>query len=130
RPILARVKDITAGAGVEVVYDAVGKDTFFGSLEALAPCGHLVNYGQASGPVPPFEVSALFVKSNTLSRPSVFQYLRTTEKRLASAAEFFTALKDQVLRPGHVAAFPLADAARAHHEIESRSRQGSVILTI
>src|SRR5690606_33059770 len=92
---VARVKDITAGAGVEAVYDAVGKDTFFGSLEALAPCGHLINYGQASGPVPAFEVSALFVKSNTLSRPSVFQYLRTTEKRLASAAEFFMALRDQ-----------------------------------
>lgn len=127
---VARVNDITSGEGVQVVYDAVGKDTFLGSLACLAPCGHLANYGQASGPVPPFEVSALFSKSNSLSRPSVFQHLRTTEKLHAAAATLFKALNDQILQPGHIATFDLAKAAQAHHEMESRSRQGSVILTI
>ncbi|RTZ39976.1 quinone oxidoreductase [Candidimonas sp. SYP-B2681] len=127
---VARVKDITNGEGVQVAYDAVGKDTFFGSLACLAPCGHLANYGQASGPVPPFEVSALFAKSNSLSRPSVFQHLKKVEKRQAAAAALFEALNDHVLQPGHIATFGLANAAQAHHEMESRSRQGSVILTI
>lgn len=127
---VARVKEITGGEGVQAAYDAVGKDTFLGSLACLAPCGHLANYGQASGPVPPFEVSALFPKSNSLSRPSVFQHLRTTEKLHAAAAALFQALHDQILQPGHIAAFDLAEAAQAHHEMESRSRQGSVILTL
>ena len=127
---VARVNEITGGEGVQVAYDAVGKDTLSGSLACLAPCGHLANYGQASGPVPPFEVSALFPKSNSLSRPSVFQHLRTTEKRRAAAAALFQALHDQILQPDHIATFGLAEAAQAHREMESRSRQGSVILTV
>jgi NADPH2:quinone reductase len=127
---VTRVNEITGGEGVQVAYDAVGKDTFLGSLACLAPCGHLASYGQASGPVPPFEVSALFPKSNSLSRPSVFQHLRTTGKRRAAAAALFQALGDQILQPGHIAPFALAEAAQAHHEMESRSRQGSVILTL
>lgn len=126
---VARVADITRGEGVQVAYDAVGKDTFFGSLACLAQCGHLANYGQASGPVPPFEVSALFAKSNSLSRPSVFKHLRTAEKRHAAAAALFKALNDGILQPGHITTFNLAEAAQAHREMESRSRQGSVILT-
>ncbi|NYT43713.1 quinone oxidoreductase [Alcaligenaceae bacterium] len=127
---VARVKDITGGEGVQVAYDAVGKDTFSGSLACLAPCGHLANYGQASGIVPPFEVSALFARSNSLSRPNVFQHLRTTEKLHAAAATLFKALNDQILQPGHITTFDLAEAAQAHREMESRFRQGSVILTI
>lgn len=127
---VARVNEITGGAGVQVAYDAIGKDTFLGSLACLAPCGHLANYGQASGPVPPFEVSALFPNSNSLSRPSVFKHLRTAEKRRAAAAMLFAALNDKVLQPGHIAAFELAQAAQAHREMESRARQGSVILTV
>ncbi|NYT60233.1 quinone oxidoreductase [Alcaligenaceae bacterium] len=125
-----RVKEITDGNGVQVVYDAVGKDTFFGSLECLAPCGHLANYGQASGPVPPFEVSTLFPKSNSLSRPNVFQHLRTTEKLRNAAAQLFKLLDEGRLQVGGIKAFPLAEAAHAHREMESRSRQGSVILSI
>ena len=127
---VTRVNEITDGEGVQVAYDAVGKDTFLGSLACLAPCGHLANFGQASGPVPPFEVSALFPKSNSLSRPSVFQHLRTTGKLNAAAAALFKALGDRILQPGHIEAFALAQAAQAHRELESRSRQGSVILTI
>lgn len=125
---VARVQDITDGAGVQVAYDAVGKETFSGSLACLAPCGHLANYGQASGVVPPFEVSALFARSNSLSRPNVFQHLRTTEKRHAAAALLFKALNERILRPGPIATFDLANAAQAHREMESRARQGAVIL--
>lgn len=127
---VTRVKEITGDEGVQVAYDAVGKDTFMGSLACLAPCGHLANFGQASGPVPPFDVSALFTKSNSLSRPSVFQHLRTAEKLHAAAAALFKGLSDGVLYPGHIATFDLADAAQAHRELESRSRQGSVVLKI
>lgn len=127
---VSRVNEITEGRGVRVAYDAVGKDTFLGSLACLGPCGHLVNYGQASGAVPPFEVAALFPKSNSLSRPNIFQHLRTTEKLHAAAAVLFKALHDQILQPGHITTFDLAQAAQAHHEMESRSRQGSVLLTI
>lgn len=127
---VARVKDITGGEGVQVAYDAVGKDTFAGSLACLASCGHLANYGQASGVVPPIEVSSLFAKSNSLSRPSVFQHLRKPEKLRAAAATLFKALNDQILRPGPIATFKLAEAAQAHREIESRDRQGAVILTV
>lgn len=127
---VARISEITDGEGVQVAYDAVGKDTFLGSLACLASCGHLASYGQASGPVPPFEVSALFPKSNSLSRPSVFQHLRTPVKLHAAAAALFQSLQDEILQPGHIATFKLSEAAQAHHEMESRSRQGSVILTI
>jgi NADPH:quinone reductase-like Zn-dependent oxidoreductase len=69
-----RIRELTGGRGVDVAYDAVGKDTFQGSLESLAMRGHLVNYGQASGPIAPFEISQLFAKSNSVSRPAVFHY--------------------------------------------------------
>lgn len=126
---VTRVQEITDNEGVQVAYDAVGKDTFSGSLACLAPCGHLANYGQASGPVAPFEVSALFPKSNSLSRPNVFQHLRTTGKLQAAAAMLFKALNDQILQPGQITAFDLTEAAQAHREMESRVRQGAVILT-
>jgi NADPH2:quinone reductase len=70
-----RVREITDGRGVDVVYDSVGKDTFQGSLESLATFGHLVNFGQSSGSVEPFEVSRLSKGSNSLSRPVVFHYV-------------------------------------------------------
>lgn len=127
---VARVGEITHDEGVQVAYDAVGKDTFMGSLACLAPCGHLANFGQASGPVPPFEVSALFAKSNSLSRPSVFQHLRAMDKLHTAAASLFKALSDGVLRTDYITTFDLAQAAQAHRELESRSRQGSVILTV
>lgn len=127
---VGRVNEITDGEGVQVVYDAVGKDTFFGSIACLAPCGHLANYGQASGPVPPFDVAILFAKSNSLSRPTVFQHLRSPQKLHNAAAQLFKALDEGMLQMADIQAFELAEAAQAHREIESRSRQGSIILTI
>ena len=125
---VSRVKEITGGEGVQVAYDSVGKDTFAGSLECLAPSGHLANFGQASGPVPPFEVSRLFPKSNSLSRMSVFVHLRDLDRRREVAQLLFAALMDGTLKPGPVERFSLAQAADAHRCLESRERTGSVVL--
>ncbi|ANB77208.1 quinone oxidoreductase [Paraburkholderia phytofirmans OLGA172] len=123
-----RVLDITAGEGVQVAYDSVGKDTFFGSLQCLAPCGHLANFGQASGAVEQFEVSQLFPKSNSLSRPNIMQHLRTAQKFREAAASLFDALSMGIIRTGQIQSISLRDAAQAHTELESRERTTSLVL--
>ena len=123
-----RVLEITGGQGVQVAFDSVGKDTFFGSLKCLAPCGHLANFGQASGAVEPFEVSQLFPKSNSLSRPNVMQHLRTPQKLRAAAASLFDALSTGIILPGEIQSISLKDAAQAHIELESRERTASLVL--
>ena len=125
---VARVNEITAGEGVQAAYDSVGKDTFFGSLACLAPTGHLANFGQSSGAVPPFEVSLLFKKSNSLSRMSVFVQLRHADHRREVAQQLFKAFAEGVLKPGPMQKFALADAAQAHRAMESRARMGSLLL--
>lgn len=125
-----RVREITGGGGVQVVYDAVGKDTFFGSMECLAPFGHLVNYGQASGAVPAFEVSMLFPKSNSLSRPSVFQHVRTPTLLRDAAKRYFAACQEGALHIPESQELPLCDAARAHALLEDRSRLRPLVLRV
>ncbi|CAD7726532.1 Quinone oxidoreductase 1 [Xanthomonas hydrangeae] len=122
------VEIITGGRGVQVVYDSVGKDTFFGSLDSLAPCGHLASYGQASGPVEAFEISLLFPKSLSISRPNIFQHLRDPEKLRASAEQLFAALSSDRISAGVSHSFLLRDANQAHVALESRQRLGSLIL--
>ena len=120
---VARVREITGGAGVQVAYDAVGKDTFFGSMECLAPFGHLANYGQASGAVPAFEVSMLFPKSNSLSRPSVFQHVRTPQLLRDAARRYFAACQEGALDiPEGQSLARCAMPAKAHALLEDRSR--------
>lgn len=123
-----RVREITGGRGVDVVYDSVGQDTFQGSLEALATFGHLVNFGQSSGSVEPFEVSRLSKGSNSLSRPMVFHYVAHRERLEAMAAALFDALAQGVLTAEPGKAFPLAQAAAAHEELESRRASGPLVL--
>lgn len=125
---VTRVREITGSEGVQVAYDSVGKDTFLGSLECLAPCGHLANFGQSSGPVAPFLVSQLFPKSNSLSRPSVFQHLRTPQKLRDAAADLFQALGSGALKVETPISFALRDAPRAHEALQSRERTRSVIM--
>jgi len=122
------VHSITNGAGVQVAYDAVGKDTFTGSLNCLAPCGQLVNFGQSSGTAPPVEMSTLFKKSNALSRPSVFQHLRTPELLQESANCLFDAIRIGTLKIHGCLQFQLCDAALAHQELENRERTKPIIL--
>jgi NADPH:quinone reductase len=122
------VRHITDGRGVDIAYDSVGKDTFIGSLECLALRGHLVNFGQSSGSVPPFDVSRLAARSNSLSRPILFHYLIERSERDAMAAGLFDGLARGILTTGPQTTFPLADAGAAHEELESRRATGPIIL--
>lgn len=123
-----RVREITGGRGVDVVYDSVGKDTFQGSLDVLATFGHLVNFGQSSGNVGPFEVARLSKGSNSLSRPMVFHYVAHRERLEAMATALFDALSQGVLKAEPGKAFPLSQAAAAHEELESRRAPGPLLL--
>jgi len=126
---VSRVKEITGRRGVDVAYDSVGRDTFAGSLAALALRGHLINFGQSSGPVAPFSVSELSARSNSLTRPILFHYIATRPELEALVGELFTALSNGVLQLGEPRRFALANAADAHRALESRATASSVLLT-
>jgi len=117
--VVERVRELTQGQGVAVAYDGVGKESFSGSLDSLDYCGHLVNFGQASGAVPPFEVSRLAARSSSLSRPIVFHYVREAAQREEMAANVFQALEEGWLKVKPARTFPLAEAAESHRVIES-----------
>jgi NADPH2:quinone reductase len=123
-----RVREITGGKGVDVAYDSVGRDTFLGSLESLARLGHLVNFGQSSGPVAPFEVSRLSAGSFSVTRPMLFHYTVDTAKRDQMAADMFAALANGTLTVDAPQVFPLSEAAEAHRALEERRTSGSVVL--
>jgi NADPH2:quinone reductase len=125
---VARVKAITGGRGVDAAYDSVGKDSFDGSLECLAPRGHLVNFGQASGPIPPFQIARLAARSNTLSRPIVFHYIAERPALEAMSAALFAALASGAVRAEAGRALPLHEAARAHQLLESRQADAPLVL--
>ena len=125
---VAEVKRLTGGRGVDVAYDSVGQDTFAGSLECLGLRGHLVNFGQSSGPVAPFAPAVLAAKSNSVTRPIVFHYIAEAAERADMAAAVFAALAAGVLRPGAAESFPLAEAAAAHRALEARATTGAVLL--
>jgi NADPH2:quinone reductase len=125
----AEVKRITAGGGVDVVYDSVGRTTFEKSLACLRPRGMLVLFGQSSGPVPPLEPQILNTRGSIfLTRPSLAHYLLSREELLWRAGDVFAAIGrgDLVLRIDRV--FPLANAADAHRALESRATTGKLIL--
>ena len=123
-----RVRAVTGGEGVDVVYDGIGRDTFAGSLDCLAYEGTLVSYGQASGPVAPFAPSALAARSLRVARPVVFHYARTEDRLQALARDAFDAFEAGVLRPLEPLRLPLADASRAHRLLESRQSPGGIVL--
>jgi NADPH2:quinone reductase len=123
-----QVRELTGGRGADAVYDAVGRDTFMESLDSLAFLGALVNYGQASGPVEPIAPSALGARSNSLSRPVVFHYLRDRASLEAMAAELFAAIEAGVLRAETGLQLPLARASEAHAALEARRTTGAVVL--
>lgn len=125
---VAEVKRLTGGRGVDAAYDSVGADTFDGSLDCLALRGHLVNFGQASGPVPPFQVQRLAAKSNSLTRPILFHYIAERPALEAMAAALFDVLATGAVRAEAGAALPLAEAARAHELLESRQAEAPLIL--
>jgi len=122
------VAEITRGAGVDVAYDAIGRDTFLTSMQCLGYAGTLVNYGQASGPVAPFTPDLLAARSLGVVRPIVFHYLRSSEQRAAMTQETFAALDAGILRPLPPRTFPLAEAADAHRLLESGQSPGALVL--
>jgi NADPH2:quinone reductase len=126
---VARVKEITGGAGVRVVYDAVGKETFEGSLDCLAPLGLMVSYGNASGPVPPISPLLLAQKGSLfLTRPTLMTYTARREDLLATAADLFAALRSGAVKLRIEATYPLREAAVAHAALEARRTTGSTVL--
>ncbi|MCO5558974.1 hypothetical protein L7F22_012565 [Adiantum nelumboides] len=123
-----RVKEITDGKGVQVVYDSVGKDTIHGSLECLACRGYMVVFGQSSGSPDPIPLSALQPKSLFLTRPSMFHYTATRDELLATAGEVFANVASGVLKVRVNHTYPLSKAAQAHRDLESRITSGCTIL--
>lgn len=126
--VAARVADITGGEGVSAVYDAVGTDTFEGSVASLGFEGHLIAYGQASGPVPPFAMSLLAARSLTVSRPIVFHYLRQPERLASIGAQVFDAFARGAIKPIDPLVLPLDQAAEAHCLLEARQSPGGIVL--
>ena len=127
--IATSVKKITKGAGAHVVYDAVGKDTFLESLDSLRKRGLMVSYGSASGAVAPFAPSELVKRGSLyLTRPTLFDYTAERADLEKIARETFTAVKKGWLKIRINQRYPLADAARAHRELEARKTTGASIL--
>ena len=123
-----RVRDITNGEGVPVVYDSIGKDTFEGSLDCLAPIGTFVSFGNASGPLEPFNPGILAAKGSLFfTRPSLVNYTAKAEDLQHSAKELFAAVA-QGLKIEVNQRFPLKDAAAAHKALEARETTGSTVL--
>jgi NADPH2:quinone reductase len=124
-----RVREITAGAGVPVVYDSVGKATFEGSLDCLAPFGLMVTFGNASGPVPPLDVRVLSAKGSLfLTRPTIFTYIARRSDLERGAAEVFGRVTRGVVKVDAPRSWPLAEAAAAHRALEARQTTGPVVL--
>ncbi len=124
-----KVREITGGAGVAVVYDGVGKSTFEGSLDSLAMLGMLVSYGNASGPVPPFEPGILSQKGSLFfTRPTLMHYTAKAEDLQASARELFDVVGSGAVRIKVSQTYPLSEAAQAHRDLEARKTTGSTVL--
>ena len=125
----ARVREMTEGVGVEVVYDGNGKDTFEGSLDSLRPLGMLVSFGNASGPVAIPDLGILARKGSLfLTRPTGGHYYAKRSDLLTGAAALFAAMQAGVVKPLIGQRFPLADAAEAHRALADRRTVGSTIL--
>ncbi|WP_434618935.1 quinone oxidoreductase family protein [Arthrobacter sp. A5] len=124
-----RVRAITDGTGVDVVYDGVGKNTFDGSLKALRLRGTLVLYGAASGPVPPFDLQRLNAGGSlSITRPKLGDFLQNPQERRWRSQEVFTAAATGKLEVRIGARYPLAEAAQAHTDLQARKTTGKVLL--
>ena len=126
---VARVKELTGGAGVRAVFDSVGKDTFAGSLECLAPRGMLVLFGQSSGVVPPLDLSRLAAGGSLfVTRPTLNHYVATREELVQSAGRLFDLVGRGAVRIDVGQTYALRDAAQAHRDLEGRKTTGSTVL--
>jgi NADPH2:quinone reductase len=124
-----RVKEITGGKGVPVVYDSIGKDTFTGSLDCLSPLGMMVSFGSASGPVAPFGLNELASRGSLfITRPSVFTHIAKREDLDAMATDLFGMVESGKVKIDINQRYALKDAGQAHRDLESRKTTGSTIL--
>jgi len=127
--ISQRVRDITKGKGVPVVYDGVGKETFMDSLDCLAPLGLMASFGNASGAVPPVNIGILAQKGSLfLTRPTLVNYTATREDLDAAARDLFAVVKKGAVKISINQTYPLREAAQAHRDLESRKTTGSTVL--
>ncbi|MBO0862413.1 MAG: quinone oxidoreductase [Chloracidobacterium sp.] len=125
----SETRRLTGGKGVQVVYDSVGRDTFFKGLSSLAPRGMMALYGQSSGPVDAFDPALLAQKGSLfLTRPSLAHYSATREELLWRAGELFDLIKSGELKLRIEKKFPLSSAAEAHRQLEGRKTTGKVLL--
>jgi len=123
------VKKLTGGTGVAAVYDSVGRNTFFASLDSLRPHGTMVTFGNSSGPVDPFAPAELAKRGSLyVTRPILFDFVNTRERLLHACGELFGAVASQVVRIHIGQQYALRDAAQAHRDLEARKTTGSTIL--
>ena len=125
----ARIRALTKGQGADVVYDSVGKDTFLPSLDSLRPLGMMVTYGNASGPVPPFQPLELAKRGSLfLTRPTLFHYIARRQDLERAARELFAVIGSGAVRIEVGQTYALRDVAQAHRELEGRRTVGSTVL--
>ena len=128
---VAEVRDLTGGKGVDVVMDAVGADTFEGSLSSLKPLGMMISFGNASGPVPPFNIATLAQKGSLkITRPTLFTHIADQETCQQMARELFEKVLSGAVKIRIDQRFLLEDVAEAHRALEARKTTGQTILTI
>src|SRR5947209_20305999 len=128
---VAKVNDLTQGKKLPVVYDSVGKDTFYKSLDCLAPLGLMVSFGQSSGAVGPVDIGILAAKGSLfLTRPTLNTYTATREDLLTASNELFEVVKKGAVKIAVNRTYPLREAARAHLDLEGRKTTGSTVLTV
>jgi len=126
---VARVRELTGGRGVDVVMDSVGKDTFEGSLDCLRPLGMMISFGNASGPVPPFNIGLLGAKGSLkITRPTLFTHIADHATCQQMARELFDKVTSGAVKIRIDQRFPLAEVAKAHEALEARRTTGSTVL--
>ena len=126
-----RVKEITGGKGVKVVYDSVGKDTFMGSLDCLRPFGLVAMFGNGSGPVPPFDLGVLAAKGSLyVTRPTLFTHAATRESTQAMADDLFAVVQSGAVKIPVDQRYALDDVQQAHRDLEARKTTGCTVLTL
>jgi NADPH:quinone reductase len=126
---VARVKQITGGKGVKVVYDSIGKDTFERSLDCLRPFGLMASFGNASGPVPPFAIGTLGARGSLyVTRQTLFTHMATRDSTQAMADELFAVVQSGAVKIRIDQRYPLAEVAQAHRDLEARKTTGSTVL--
>ena len=128
---VARVKEITGGQGVKVVYDSVGKDTFLKSLDCLRPFGLVANFGNASGKVEPLDIGLLAAKGSLyVSRPTLFTHIATRETTQSMADDLFAMVSSGKVKISIDQTYPLEQVQQAHRDLEARKTTGCTVLTL